>query len=125
MNETFEYPWASRVRAMEALAEFLLARIAEDEAISRGVAEPLSPDETFDVRFRTYESDHTQGDSAHVRRFDPARVLAECEAKRRIIEQSRRWLDDGEGGETVATEALLQFGTVYADHPDYRQEWKP
>ena len=125
MSGTYEPPWAPRVRALEALADFLIARIAEDEAVAKGVADPAYSDEPFELRFESFESDHTRGDAEHVQRWHPSRVLAECVAKRRIVEECRKWLDDGEGGETVATEVLLQLGTVQADHPDYREEWRP
>lgn len=54
----------------------------------------------------------------HIARHDPARVLAECEAKRRIVE----WASDGEGEFHWST-VLAPLAAVYADHPDYREEW--
>jgi len=62
-----------------------------------------------------------------------AGVLADCEAKRRIVErcqQALRWDRDAEGSpaERVADHAwstLEDLALPYADHPDYRQEWKP
>lgn len=81
------------------LAEFLLARIAEDEAwANRGVR--LPPDGNPD---------------------DPARVLAECEAKRRILKSAANMM-----GPTDAEEWLYPIlAAVYSDHPHYRDEWKP
>ena len=100
------------------LTGFLLARIAEDEALKHGGY--------------------------------PGRVLAECEAKRRIVEahplvtDQRRlvpaWPGSAPGvacancgGNPVDSSApiedigpcdtLLALAAVYADHPDYRQEW--
>ena len=52
--------------------------------------------------------------AGHIARHDPARVLAECDAKRRIVER-RNHLD----GPT-----LRALAAVYADHPDWREEWK-
>ena len=49
-------------------------------------------------------------------RHDPARVLAECEAKRQIVQNAQDPGDDL----FVAILAL-----PYADHPDYREEWRP
>jgi hypothetical protein len=85
---------------------------------------------------------------AHIARHDPARVLAECEAKRRVVEayrqeQARR--DAYEADEARAVEddqkAALRRSTAarcrgleiavellalpYAIHPDYRDEWRP
>jgi hypothetical protein len=73
------------------LTEFILARIAEDEKVARGVAEPLYPSEDLSERFGSFESDHTDGDSAHIQRWEPARVLAECEAKRAIVKAASGW----------------------------------
>lgn len=129
------------------LAGFLLARIAEDEAAARAVP-PL--DHNFDMggnrqdeRFvfgRTLPSSadgmgnwskHRGPETeAHFSRHDPARVLAECEAKRRIVEHCT-WhstvdgIDyrDFYGPEYETTVRLLAL--PYADHPDYRDEWRP
>ena len=54
----------------------------------------------------------------HIARHDPARVLAECEAKRRIVE-----MDFERYGEQWAVLAALAL--PYVDHPDYRAEWRP
>ena len=122
------------------LTEFLLARIAEDEGKIHG--------------------DWSDGRGLHIiteEMFD--RMLAECEAKRRIVaeafevaatidgewgcchdaEDIRRgyreptpgWGDEAEplpegcAGPEVAGKFLQALAAVYADHPDYRQEWKP
>ena len=110
------------------LTEFLLARIAEDEGKIHG--------------------DWSDGRGLHIiteEMFD--RMLAECEAKRRIIErgpsecggyQSEHGLGThypAEGwsycdGCSAAESADLDWqwimrhlATVYADHEDYRAEW--
>lgn len=57
----------------------------------------------------------------HMARHDPARVLREIEAKRRILDA---WDQDGAfwpGGSDVP--ALLAL--PYADRPGYREEWRP
>jgi hypothetical protein len=70
---------------------------------------------------------------------DPARVLAECEAKRRIVRAAREAIrfsdetpDDGSPrserihGAATAYEYVLEYMVrTYADHPAYQQEWKP
>ena len=122
------------------LTEFLLARIAEDEGKIHG--------------------DWSDGRGLHLiteEMFD--RMLAECEAKRRIMTEAfevaatidgewgcchdaddiRRgyreptpgWGDEPEplpancAGPEVAGKFLQGLALPYADHPDYRQEWKP
>jgi hypothetical protein len=127
------------VRPMN-LAEFLLARIAEDERWANECAKVFPGDWELSDRgwmakvtadepdFRIVSQiDQDQlptgtvswlGDAlAHVARHDPARVLAECEAKRQIIGYltSR---DD------YADQIMLQLlAAPYADHPDFHAEW--
>jgi hypothetical protein len=91
------------------LAEFLLARIAEDEA-QGGCGGP---------------------DRACAQLAD--RVLAECEAKQRIVERhapdsigdgsSLHVCHDSLADDTDCVE-LRALALPYADHPDYRQEWR-
>jgi len=80
--------------------------------------------------------------SVHAARHDPARVLAECEAKRKIVAlfsetesvyhsfvDAQDYLDSILNDSRIEVEALtpvLQaLALPYADHPDYQQEWKP
>jgi len=120
---------------MTGLAEWLLARIAEDEAAARacvGVNElagylggkpiPRWVRDGWQIRSdderRIVRVGHTWAREAdHIARWDPARVLAECEAKRRLIalgEKDSYWDD-----------VLRLLALPYADHPDYRDEWRP
>jgi len=89
------------------LTGFLLARIAEDEEEART---PVRSD-------------------GQIARFQ-ARVLAECEAKRRIVERWRLYSDaeypDYEGGYSSAMDDVLALLALpYADHPDYEEQWTP
>lgn len=79
----------------------------------------------------------------HIARHDPARVLREVEAKRRIIDDALRYEAriDGEWGcshdpDEIAAgvcpyippdeiDALRLLALSYANHPSYRQEWAP
>lgn len=70
----------------------------------------------------------------HIARHDPARVLRECEAHLRIVEHytKEQWvISQGhrtewtEGGQAARETALRLLTTIYADHPDFRDEWKP
>lgn len=91
---------------MSDLTEFLLARIAEDEA---------SLPEGFDCW------------------YPPERYAAECEAKRRIVEDFEILHADYGVTHDPSTEArrfqaliaAARLASVYADHPDYREEWTP
>jgi hypothetical protein len=143
------------------LVEFLLARIAEDEAVARVV--DLSPDtrgiyqrQGPDGLWDTYTPDAaefyvmrvlTAGEDGYpkpkqdipatqfFRYHDPARVLREVEAKRRIVAEHPVHEMDGfacccetcggedEGDYPCPTLRLLAL--PYADHEAYREEWRP
>ena len=125
------------------ITEFLLARIAEDEAEARATPKR--------ERFRVAAVDEATANAitAHAARWEPVRVLAECEAKRRIIEafedeRVRRdiYNRDYDSGEYDFNEsdlrarrasnalcrgleiALLALAAVYADHPDFDPAWR-
>ena len=118
------------------LTEFLLARIAEDEATAQTGRNEYwrvegGPSWTDDRPYElvgggkhlaTFDDDHGILPSIHIGRWSPARVLAECEAKRRIVEGMQPYcpIDD-----ISAPEVLGYLATPYADHPDYREEWRP
>jgi hypothetical protein len=77
----------------------------------------------------------------HIVAWDPTRVLAECAAKRQIIELAARVLDienetvkDDDGvlfTQPIARrrmrDVLREYAAVYAklDRPGYRAEWRP
>lgn len=136
------------------LTDFLLARIAEDEAVARAASpggwtyrgiDSISGSTLYDEMRSIASIDYDQDDyersvgrniyepeadanGAHIARHDPARVLAECEAKRRIVE----WHDCepehvwGCGACTHDRPCVLALLALpYADHPDYREEWRP
>ncbi|MER8220860.1 DUF6221 family protein [Streptomyces sp. NPDC094143] len=66
--------------------------------------------------------------AVHAAAHDPARVLAEVEAKRRVIERCtavQGLLLDDFTAEHLADEVLALIALPYADHPDYREEWRP
>jgi hypothetical protein len=88
------------------LTEFLLARIAEDEEDARSV----------------------HWEDAGIGSDDPirSRWLAECEAKRRIVEGMTVTAEvEGGGYEIALRDALRALALPFADHPDYREEWRP
>lgn len=139
-----------------SLTDFLLARIAEDEDVARAAS--VGPwYSTEGTRRGTYgvlvedslgdwlgniAKDTSEVDAEHIARHDPARVLAECEAKRRIVEAlvdaedavagydnddpnnpPSYWQEWGNLHALRLSVGLLAL--PYADHVDYRQEWKP
>ena len=86
---------------MNDLETFLLARIAEDEAV-------------------VLHSDGCSGCDCD----GPARVVAECKAKRRLVAHFGPNLAYDNPPDRDAWYALLTLAAVYADHPDYR-DWPP
>jgi hypothetical protein len=121
------------------LADFLLARIAEDEAASLAAATvrvglPSIPSAPL-AREWTAEGVRAllpHAVAGHVARWDPARVLAECQAKRRIVDTCVPRVEITDMGSAdrqfipgPPDMALLRLLALpYADHPDYRSEWR-
>ena len=111
---------------MTDLAAWLLDAITEDEADAR---------EASDERLWRWSQhgDMIIADSGHMQRFTPARVLAECAAKRAIVEAFASSLREaGERGYTAAAaeaaglwHAMMILAQPYAGRPGYRDEWKP
>lgn len=146
------------------ITEFILARVEEDEAAARRARSAVSyrsgewhaddaDDEapwlengvyTYDVHHGSafFATRLPQGASTHIARHDPARVLAECESKRRIVglhtvdhrddrdicaecgpeEDVRFQVDHYDRGWPCPT--LRALAAVWADHPDYQPAWK-
>lgn len=116
------------------LDEFLLARIAEDKRIAASAAAAWPGD---------------GGDGAlpgatreHVARHDPRTVLADCAARWRLVLACRElrpevaFVGRRQSGmadfpvppvdaHQLAALTLALLALPYADHPDYRPEWRP
>ena len=148
------------------LTEFLLARIAEDEADAR-TAIGIAPGDDRTPSDWWVKEEHSmvyaghwvpvvetaersipngEGDGVitwrvpatldHIARHDPDRVLAECEAKRRIVAEHPEQVDmipESEGfgsvqyevpGRRYVPEVLRLLAMPYADHPDYDEAWR-
>lgn len=121
------------------LTEFLLTRIAEDEAQE---AEENGPDalRVDDPEGKyAWECDWCEHvgwvDVAslvgsawleHARLLLHTRCLAECEAKRRMIVRCEEMLlASVPMAVHLAKQTLLDMARPHADHPDYRPEWRP
>jgi hypothetical protein len=117
---------------MTDLSEFLLARIAEDEDHARRLRN------AYDLDLLSVPAVLVNAGALVI----PGNVLAECDAKRRIVEectspttervmvragvygyQPRRVVrtDDLD----IAEGVLRSLAQPYAEHPDYRDEWRP
>lgn len=105
------------------ITEFLEARIAEDEAAADGLlGVSHSPRTQVYIGTEWVSSPLTS-----------ERLLAEAAAKRAIMaladhvegmdyQITSEWGGDIDG---TADDILKALAAVYADHPDYQQEWKP
>lgn len=131
--------------------EFLLARITEDEAVALAAQSGpwnFVPDSSGDGIFGPshsvvhpggyngrYGSVINPQDGEHIVRWEPARVLSDCEAKRTVLEQYQYLRDDyldEEGPNAPNVDLELEqlawvvrvLATPYIGHPDYREEWR-
>ena len=58
-------------------------------------------------------------DAEHIAAWHPSRVLAECRAKRHLVEAA------GRAGDDATRDAVLRsLASAYADHPDHLEEWR-
>lgn len=119
------------------LTEFLLARIAEDESEARAATpgpwiwdddnliSAASPDEA--VVITDGGAYPPTGETADfIATHSPDRVLAECEAKRRIVaDPEPQYRADYHGWHITKQSMLRYLAAVYSDHADYRPEWRP
>ena len=117
------------------IAEFLEARIAEDEADARGAyydGQRWYSEEEFVGRYpdccdcgcEVMMGANRKIEAAHIARWQPSRTLAECAAKRAIVG------DHIEAGPVCMPcerewpcPTLRHLAAVYSDHPDYQQGW--
>jgi hypothetical protein len=121
------------------LDEFLLARIAEDKRIAVDAAAGA---EDWSVGEPPASTAGSGPAAEHIARYDPARILAECAAKRRIVLACRDAAPDltflgrrpsgladfpfsPHGNHELAALTLAALALPYAAHHDYRAEWRP
>ncbi len=102
---------------MDDLVTWLRAQLDDDERVAQS-AYYWSPTGWFDVPDSARE---------HLDRWDPARVLAEVDAKRRILDGM---IDDdgflrGNIASGTAWPVIVLLAAAYADRPGYREEWRP
>ncbi|MGY1774082.1 DUF6221 family protein [Blastococcus sp. SYSU D00813] len=132
------------------LADFLLARITEDERAAKGATagpwrwypgraglpaflESTGATATHWVEGQSFEAPtvvlgsnqnsmlRVRGrDAEHIAAWNPARVIDECRAKRRVVEAGA-----GAGVDVATHDLVLRtLALPYAEHPEYRAEWR-
>lgn len=133
--------------AVDDLVQFLRARLDEDEKTAVGADDSLgrtrrhwsvgpNGEEVLASGFYQMVADVPAGVARHVARHDPARVLAEVDAKRRVLDEyeasaaaSGEADEDGyeyADGWAFALQRVVQILALpYADHPNYREAWRP
>ena len=137
------------------IAEFVAARLDEDEAAANATESP-SPWKGADDESDNWivtdatgepviydEGTPTLNEAKHIARHDPARALREVEAKRKIMDEIFHYeaLIDSERGCCCAAsrirngecrssppdqiDGLRDLASIWSDHPDYRPGWAP
>ncbi|NWF25213.1 hypothetical protein HW130_02870 [Streptomyces sp. PKU-EA00015] len=128
------------------LVKFLRARLDEVEARVRALPDGPWQWKTFDdpesdalvgtdgtvlcsgdaEGYKSWIDRHEAFD-AYLQDIHPARVVAEVDAKRRIIEDCEGIIVGWhhEESKEFARDVLRNLAEVYADHPDYRDDWRP
>jgi len=107
------------------MTEFLLARIAEDEAVVHALRDADQSNWYLEGGPEFYDFEE---------RFTDARLVAEVEAKRRIVELHAQKLEI-EGCDVCHADlhvtpmaypctTLELLALPYADHPDFDSEWR-
>jgi hypothetical protein len=108
------------MKCVNELAEFLLARVGEDEAVARAVRGSGVHDDRPLVK-------------EWIGVANPQRMLVWSDARRRIVALHRT--ATGAGTDAAATcggcghpepcPTLRLMALPFADHPDYREDWRP
>lgn len=125
------------------LITFLRDRLDEDEQTAR-IGAQLHEDEPADPSYKGgiadleaagWEPGAARRFSTYVARFDPARMVREAKAKRQVIEHNTRLHQMADPATHPGQEYVLAAGASdyvlrllalpYADHIDYREEWRP
>lgn len=141
---------------VDDLVTWLRQQLDDDERVARAATsapwihhvapDPSGPDHTLltgehgviSVGFMQ-DDPIRPADAEHIARHDPAQVLAEVDAKRRILDayvdavRMERLMDetddDGKWDWLFKSEALegavKLLALPYADRPGYREEWRP
>ncbi|MEO3978789.1 DUF6221 family protein [Streptomyces sp. CAU 1734] len=121
----------------DALLSFLRARLADDAtlATAANTGPWRTEDEPYEFLADSFalSGRERRATSQHIVRHQPARVLAEVDAKLRLLSIHRRYTDEP-GQACLGCAGGIDWGSCpvarllalpYADHPHYREEWRP
>jgi hypothetical protein len=133
---------------MDDLMQFLRDRLAIEEHVAKAASpgpwhinaegdEVLAVDDIVVADGFALSGRQLRATTEHIARHDPARVLREVEAKRRLLdlhEPGTQEYVDGDvcmvctlqgDGPYYPCDTLRLLALPYADHPDYREDWRP
>jgi hypothetical protein len=117
------------------IVEFIRERLAEDEQWALGVRGV-----SWEWLWALNTAEELDSSVAvHIARHDPARVLREVEAKRRVLARHHRVPDEvairldlenvpdlcNGCYQTWSCDDVRLLALPYSDHPSYRPEWSP
>ncbi|GHB55242.1 hypothetical protein GCM10010331_48820 [Streptomyces xanthochromogenes] len=113
------------------LVQFLRDRLDEDE-VAAVAAKPGPWHADGGSVYATHPTDEIvsyTNSAEHIARHNPPRVLADVEAKRevlRVAAAAHDYFETFTSGFGAAMEQVLRLLALpHADHPDYRDEWRP
>lgn len=128
---------------MDGLVAWCLAQLDEDErkasarktSLADGELDPITDE---DVDYWATYAEHTglgEAEAEHIRNWLPSRVLAEVDAKRRIVDECAEILAMSSHYSTVescdeadvilAEHVVRNLAASLADRDGYREEWRP
>ena len=119
---------------MDELSDFLRACLDDDErVITRNLGDSGLGDDGSFPDYRTYTDADTEAADDYLSRFPPSRMMAEVEARRRILDDheplTNGACDRCSRGMYSNDHQLWPCTTVrllaqpYADRPGWREEW--
>lgn len=124
---------------MDDLITWLLEQVATDEVeATAAFSGQMDPENGWGIDGRAITPHvgviHEEVQRVHVAKWNPARVLAECEAKRQILKlhtgthecPDNDWL--GTGTYTVYRrdcQTLRLLAEPFSGHPEYQESWRP
>ncbi|GGU54716.1 DUF6221 family protein [Streptomyces lavendofoliae] len=128
------------------LVDFLRARLDEDADTASAASpgpwhvnaesdEVLAVDDIAVADGFALSGQQLRATTAHIARHNPARILAEVDAKRQMVDdyarnaaaaEAEQCPNEWNGGiDKLGYFVLPLLALPYADHPDYRDEWRP
>lgn len=110
----------------DGLVAFLRERLDEEEQLANAASHAgLGVDVGPDGKIVSENPDAQD----HIATWNPRRVLAEVEAKRRIVILHGSGSDPCDAHDasylSIPCDTLLLLAVPYAGHPDYRPAWRP